>query len=121
MSGRMLEVSMLGEGTVLRLEEDAWSMVQRLRQAKVEYAPLLAPRPPPLKIIMKPLTKGQGRGHESGEANEGQGNGGPHKRGRINSELFLQQKACADADPASPDPRSGYRLHTGWYREQRQR
>ena len=35
-------MSPLGVGTVLRLEKDAWSMVQRLRQATNEYAP-----PPP--------------------------------------------------------------------------
>ena len=38
----MLEVSLLGVGTVLRLERDAWSMVKRLRQATNEYAPLSA-------------------------------------------------------------------------------
>ena len=38
----MLEVSLLGVGTVLRLERDAWSMVKWLRQATNEYAP-----PPP--------------------------------------------------------------------------
>ena len=35
----MLEVSLLGVGTVLRLERDAWSMVKRPRQATNEYAP----------------------------------------------------------------------------------
>ena len=35
----MLEVSLLGEGTVLRLERDAWSMVKWLRQATDEYPP----------------------------------------------------------------------------------
>ena len=43
LSTSMLEVSLLGVGTVLRLERDAWSMVKRLRQATNEYAP-----PPPL-------------------------------------------------------------------------
>ena len=33
MSTSMLEVYLLGVGTVLRLERDAWSMVKRLRQA----------------------------------------------------------------------------------------
>ena len=39
MSAKMLEISLLGVGTVLRLERDAWSMVNRLRQATNEYAP----------------------------------------------------------------------------------
>ena len=39
MSTSLLEVSLLGVGTVLRLERDAWSMVKRLRQATNEYAP----------------------------------------------------------------------------------
>ena len=38
MRTKMLEVSMLGVGTVLRLERNAWSTVIRLRQAKDEYA-----------------------------------------------------------------------------------
>ena len=42
MSARLLEVSLLGVGTVLRLERDAWSMVKWLTQATKEYAP-----PPP--------------------------------------------------------------------------
>ena len=49
MSAQMLEVSLLGVGvsllgvgTVLCLERDAWSMVKRLRQAINEYA-----SPPP--------------------------------------------------------------------------
>ena len=42
MSTSLLEVSLLGVGTVLRLERDAWSMVQRLRQATDEYAPPLS-------------------------------------------------------------------------------
>ena len=33
----MLEVSLLGAGTVLRLERDAWSTVKSRRQAKDEY------------------------------------------------------------------------------------
>ena len=41
----MLEVSVLGVGTaVLRLEREAWSMVNGLRQATNEYAP---PAPAP--------------------------------------------------------------------------
>ena len=48
MSAQMLEVSLLGVGTVLRLERDAWSMVKRLRQATNEYA-----LPPPAKVRMK--------------------------------------------------------------------
>ena len=39
----MLKVSLLGVGTVLRLAKDAWSMVIRLRQATIEYAPLPSP------------------------------------------------------------------------------
>ena len=38
----MLEMSLLGVGTVLRLERDAWLTVNCLRQATNEYAP-----PPP--------------------------------------------------------------------------
>ena len=38
----MLKVSLLGVGTVLRLARDAWSMVIRLRQATIEYAPTLS-------------------------------------------------------------------------------
>ena len=39
MSARLLEVSLLlGVGTVLRLERNAWSMVKRLRQATKEYS-----------------------------------------------------------------------------------
>ena len=33
MSAQMLEASLFGVGTVLRLERDAWSMVKLLRQA----------------------------------------------------------------------------------------
>ena len=39
MSAQLLEVSLLGVGTALRLERDAWSMVKLLRQATKEYAP----------------------------------------------------------------------------------
>ena len=42
---RLGGVSLLGIGTVLRLERDVWSMVKRLRQATNEYAP-----PPPNNI-----------------------------------------------------------------------
>ena len=42
----MLEVSLLGVGTVLRLGRDAWSTVKRLRQATNEYAPSPPARPP---------------------------------------------------------------------------
>ena len=42
MSTSLLEVSLLGVGTMLRLERDAWSIVKRLRQATHEYLP-----PPP--------------------------------------------------------------------------
>ena len=42
-SAQTLEVSLLGVGTVLRLERDAWSMVKRLKQATNQYAPT----PPP--------------------------------------------------------------------------
>ena len=40
----MLEVSLLGAGTVLRLERDAWSTVKGLSQATNEYAPPPPPR-----------------------------------------------------------------------------
>ena len=43
----MLQLSLLGVGTVLRLGNDAWSMVKRLRQATNEYAPPL----PPLRLL----------------------------------------------------------------------
>ena len=39
MSAKMLEVSLLGAGTVLRLERGARSMVKLLRQATNEYPP----------------------------------------------------------------------------------
>ena len=51
MSAQMLEVSLLGVGTVSLLEKDAWSMVKGLRQATCEYAPLNMPPlacPPPV-------------------------------------------------------------------------
>ena len=50
MSAQLSEVSLLkvglivGVGTVLRLERDAWSMVKGLRRAANEYAP------PPLHV-----------------------------------------------------------------------
>ena len=43
MGAQMLEVSLIGVGTVLLLERDARSMVNCLRQATNEYAP----SPPP--------------------------------------------------------------------------
>ena len=43
MSTQMLEVPLLGVGTVLRLESDAWSVVKRLRQATNDYPPPRAP------------------------------------------------------------------------------
>ena len=49
MSAQLLEVSLLGVGRVLRLERDAWSMVQLLRQATNEY-PLPPPAGAPLLI-----------------------------------------------------------------------
>ena len=39
MSAQMLEVSLLGVGTVLRLERNAWSTVKRLRQAANDHGP----------------------------------------------------------------------------------
>ena len=39
MSAQMLEVSLLGVGTVLCLGRDAWSMVKLLRQAANECPP----------------------------------------------------------------------------------
>ena len=50
MSAHTLEVSLLGVGTVLRLEMDAWSMVKWLRQATNEYAP---PPFPPLPYMVR--------------------------------------------------------------------
>ena len=44
MSAQMLEVSLLGVGTVLHLERNAWSMVKWQRHAIDEYTP--PPRPP---------------------------------------------------------------------------
>ena len=41
MSAQKLEVSLLGVGTVLRLERDAWSTVKRLRKTANEFAPPL--------------------------------------------------------------------------------
>ena len=38
-SAQMLEMSITGVWTVLRLERDTWSMVTRLRQATNEYPP----------------------------------------------------------------------------------
>ena len=46
MNTQMLEVSLLGVGTVLRLERNAPSMVKGPRQATNEYAP------PPFICIM---------------------------------------------------------------------
>ena len=39
LSAQILEASLLGAGTALRLVGNAWSMVKRLRQATHEYAP----------------------------------------------------------------------------------
>ena len=50
MSAQMLEVSLSGVGTVLRLERDTWSMVKRLRQATNEYAP--PPGPPARSLVI---------------------------------------------------------------------
>ena len=47
MSAQMLEVSLLGVGTVLRLERDAWSMLKWLRRATNEDTPPLNMPPPP--------------------------------------------------------------------------
>ena len=49
-SVRMLEVSLLGVGTVLRLERDAWSMVKSLRRATNEYVPPLKKKNTDLRI-----------------------------------------------------------------------
>ena len=46
MGAQVVEVSLLGGGTMLRLERDAWSMVISLGQATNERAP-----PPLLYII----------------------------------------------------------------------
>ena len=50
MSAQLLEVSLLGVGTVLRLERGARSMVKWLRQATNEY------RPPPTAVNLELLT-----------------------------------------------------------------
>ena len=56
MSAQMLEVSLGGVGTVLRLERDAWSMVKWLRQATNEYAlPPLSPPPHTPPQTLAPL------------------------------------------------------------------
>ena len=49
MGTQMLEVSLLGVGTVLRLQRGAWPMVKSLRQATNEYAATL---PPPCRGIV---------------------------------------------------------------------
>ena len=51
MSAQMMDVSTLGVGTVIRLERDAWSMVEALRQATNEYPP--TPVPPDLLASRK--------------------------------------------------------------------
>ena len=67
MNAQMLEVSLLGVGTLLRLEEDGWSTIKRLRQATNEYA-----APPPTRqetngniqeIQDKTLFENKGRNH----------------------------------------------------------
>ena len=50
MSAQLLKVSLLGVGTVLRFERDAWSLVKRPRQAANGYAP-----PPPLACLIQGL------------------------------------------------------------------
>ena len=50
----MLEVSLLGVGTVLHLERDAWSMVKLLRQATNEYPP-----PPPSPQTVQRMASGE--------------------------------------------------------------
>ena len=45
MSAQLSEMSLLGVGTVVRLERDAWSMVKRLWQATYQYPP---PTPVPV-------------------------------------------------------------------------
>ena len=50
MSAQMLEVSLVGVGTVLRLGRDTWSMVKWLRQAPNESAP-----PPLWYVCLCPL------------------------------------------------------------------
>ena len=48
MNAQMLEVSLTGVGTVLRLERDAWSMVKCPRQVTNEYV-----LPPPTPSLEK--------------------------------------------------------------------
>ena len=43
--GQLFETSLLGVGTVLRLEKDAWSMVKRQRQTPHECPPSMRLRP----------------------------------------------------------------------------
>ena len=51
----MLEVSLLGVGTLLRLQRGAWSRVKWIRQATNEYAPPPSPLPsPPLSLLPHP-------------------------------------------------------------------
>ena len=54
MSAQMLEVSLLGVGTVLRLEGDAWSMVKGLRHK--QQMNTLPPSPPRPLSPCKPTT-----------------------------------------------------------------
>ena len=78
MSAQLLEVSLLGAGTLLGLERDAWSMVKLLRRPTNEYPPplpALAPRPPP------PLVGGPRAHPESGPAHSPPGIVGK-RRGR---------------------------------------
>ena len=53
MSAQLLEVPLVGVGTVPRLEGDEWSTVKKLRQATNEYA--LPPSPPQQKTRDLPL------------------------------------------------------------------
>ena len=69
MSNQMLEVSLLGVGTVLRLERDAWSMVKWLRQAtqmstpasmfeiSIPYATVYYTTPPPWGDFPCPIAR----------------------------------------------------------------
>ena len=61
---KMVEVSLLEVGTVLRLEKGAWLMVEGPRQATTEYAP---PPPPPGKPMPDKRTKVRMRGYRNVE------------------------------------------------------
>ena len=54
MSAEMLEVPLLGVGTVLYLERDAWPMAKFSRKTTNEYPPCPVPVPPPAPVAAEP-------------------------------------------------------------------